>query len=288
MKGIRPTWKGSLKLSLIAIPIRVYPATTNTADVSFRQLHRRCHTPIQLKKWCPHCEEEVSSDDIVHGYETSKGQYVLVEDEDIKKLRPETTQVIDLSHVIEASSIGPINVERTYFVTPDTKPAGSAFAVLRQALEGRAAIGRVSLHGREYLVALEAFEAAIIMYTLRTAGEVRDLSATDGLEFASAAKVKPEEVKLARQLLASLKTTRDVTSFTDHYEESLRAMIAEKTSGEPIVAAETKPGKVLDLMQALRQSLAEVGKRPAAKAGARRAEVVVHPSTHRRRVRRAS
>ena len=88
----RVAWKGSLKLRLIAIPIRVFPATSASADVSFRQLHRRCHTPIQLKKWCPHCEEEVSADDVVRGYESSKGEYIVVEEDEIARLRPEATQ----------------------------------------------------------------------------------------------------------------------------------------------------------------------------------------------------
>src|SRR5262252_455023 len=90
----RSTWKGSIRLSLITIPIRMFPAT-QSSDVSFRQLHRKCHTPIQLRKWCPHCEEEVSADDVVKGYESSKGHFVLVEDEEIARLRPESTRVVD-------------------------------------------------------------------------------------------------------------------------------------------------------------------------------------------------
>ena len=105
--AIRSTWKGSIKLSLIAIPIRVFPATVSS-DVSFRQLHRKCRTPIQLKKWCPTCEEEVSSDDLVKGYEAAKGQFVVVEEEEIKKIRPESTHVIDIGQIVEASSIDPI------------------------------------------------------------------------------------------------------------------------------------------------------------------------------------
>jgi DNA end-binding protein Ku len=288
--GARPTWKGSLKLSLIAIPIRVYPATSASSDVHFRQLHRRCHTPIQLKKWCPHCEEEVSSDDIVRGYESSKGHFVLVEEEEIKSLRPETTHVIDLSNIVERSSIGPIHVERTYFLTPDTRAAGSPFAVMRAALDGQAAVGRVALHGREYLVAVEPFDDALIMYTLRTAGEVRDLSATEGLEFAAEAKPRPDEVKLARQVLGTLDRATDITSFTDHYEEALKAMLAKKTGGEVVSvgAAPAQGRKVVDLMDALKQSLAAAGqqKKTPAKANLKKGSVVAHPSS--RRARRAS
>ena len=99
----RPSWKGALKLSLITIPVRAYAATRPHADVTFRQFHRVCHTPIQLKKWCPHCEVEVGPDDIIKGHETSKGRYVFVEDEDVARLRPESTETLDITTVIDAS-----------------------------------------------------------------------------------------------------------------------------------------------------------------------------------------
>src|SRR5262245_12819210 len=150
----RATWKGAIRISLITIPIRVFPATNPASDVSFRQLHRRCKTPIQLKKWCPHCEEEVPAEDIVKGYESSKGQFVVVEEEEISKLRPESTRVIDIAHVVDASKIDPLLIERAYFIAPDTKVAGPSFAVLRESIGDRAVVGRLALHGREYLVAV--------------------------------------------------------------------------------------------------------------------------------------
>lgn len=281
MPPARPTWRGSLRLSLIAIPIRVFPATSAASDISFRQLHRKCHTPIQLKKWCPHCEEEVSNEDIVRGYESSRGTFTLVEDEEITKLRPESTRVVDLSHLIDAKAIDPIYIERSYYVTPDTKLAGAAFAVIREALDGQAAIGRLALHGREYLVAVLPREQALVLHTLRTAGEVRALSSVPDLTFADA-KTKPEEIKLARQVLGSLKTTRDLTAFTDHYEDALREMIARKGAGAMVTVEGETPSKVVDLMQALRQSLASVTsekKQPA--------RVLRHPSTARRKTRKA-
>jgi DNA end-binding protein Ku len=290
MAAARPTWKGSLRLSLISIPIRVFPATSSSSDVSFRQLHRKCHTPIQLKKWCPHCEEEVSSDDIVKGYESSKGHFVLVEEEEIAKLRPESTRTVDLSHIIDAKSIDPIYIERSYYLTPDTKVAGSAFAVMREALEGQAAIGRLALHGREYLVAVLPRDDAFVLHTLRTAGEVRELSALPDLDFADA-RTKPEEVRLARQVLSSLKTARDLTAFTDHYEDALREMIARKGAGATVAAEGASPTKVVDLMQALRQSLASVesdNKRKPARASTRhKARVIAHPATAGRKTRKA-
>ena len=284
MAHARATWKGSLRLSLIAIPIRVFPATSASSDVSFRQLHRKCHTPIQLKKWCPHCEEEVSADDIVKGYESSKGHFVLVEEEEIAKLRPESTHVVDLSHIIDAKGIDPIYIERSYYLAPDTKVAGSAFAVMREALEGQAAIGRLALHGREYLVAVMPRDQALVLYTLRTAGEVRELADLPDLGFAEA-KTNPEEVRLARQVLGSLKTARDLTAFTDNYEEALREMLARKGAGATVSVEGKAPARVVDLMEALRQSRETISseKKTPARAGARhKARVLPHPATGRK------
>ena len=256
----RATWKGAIRISLITIPIRVFPATNPGSDVSFRQLHRRCKTPIQLKKWCPHCEEEVTSADIVKGYESSKGQYVVVEEEEISKLRPESTRVIDVAHVVSASKIDPLLIERAYFLAPDTKTAGPSFAVLRESMGDRAAVGRLALHGREYLVAVVARDETLVMYTLRTSGEVRSAGNIEELEFARA-KVKPDEVRLARQVLQHYEEDVDLSTFTDHYQESLRTMLQAKAP-EALVAPTKggkRGGKVVDLMEALRQSLERVG-----------------------------
>ena len=291
--GARPTWKGSLKLSLIAIPVRVFPATDTSSDISFRQLHRTCHTPIQLKKWCPHCDEPVTTDDIVKGYESAKGQFVIVEEEDIKKVRPTTTHVIDLTHRYDDNQVDPVYIERVYYVMPDNKSAGAPFAVIRDALAERAAIGHVALHGREYLVAVVPRDSSLVMYTLRTAGEVRDLTSIDEGELADV-KVKAAEVNLAGQVLDSLEPVKTLSSFTDHSQAALKEMLAKKGAPETI-AEEGTDGKgrgraPVNLMEALRRSLAQAQvdkKRRPAKATAKKpARVIAHPTA--RRHRRAS
>jgi DNA end-binding protein Ku len=281
----RPTWKGSLKLSLITIPIRLFPATNPGADVAFRQLHRTCHTPIQLKKWCPHCEEEVGKDDIVKGYEREKGRFVVVEEEEIAGLRPESSHVVDISHVLEASAVDPVYVERTYYAAPENKAAGPAFAVVRDGLSGQAAVGRMTQHGREYLVAIAPRESALLLSTLRTAGEVRDMNGIAELDHADV-KVKSDEVKLARQVLNSLATAPDLSGFVDNYQLALRRMLKAKGAGEYIARAEPAPTKVVNLMDALRQSLAAVNsqkQRPARAAPRKSARVIRHPAGKRTR-----
>lgn len=281
----RATWKGTLRLSLITIPIRVFPSTSEHSDVSFRQLHRTCKTPIQLKKWCPHHDIELTAKDIVKGYESSKGRYVVVEEEEIASIRPESTRVIEISHVVDVSTVDPIYIERSYYLAPENKTAGSPFAVVREALEGKAGVGRLALHGREYLVAILPRKDSLLMYTLRTAGEVRQMKAIDELEFAHA-KVKPEEVKLARQVLNSFESEADLSTFTDNYQQALREMLASKTETEPVAVEKGKPTKVVNLMDALRQSLDKVSKekkRPAKARARKTARVVRHPSSKARR-----
>src|SRR5262249_40789294 len=132
----------------------VFPATDPGADVSFRQLHRKCHTPIQIKRWCPTCDMEVGKDDVVRGYEVRKGEYVLVEDEEIAKVKPKATHAVEIAEIVSADVVGPMYIERPYYLAPDSELAGQPFAVIRDGLEGRAAIGRLALYGREYLVAV--------------------------------------------------------------------------------------------------------------------------------------
>ena len=132
----RPTWKGFLKVSLVTVPVRVFPATDTASSLSFNQLHAECQTRIRQKKWCPTCDRQVDKTEIVKGYEFEKGHYVVMDEEDIAKARPESTRVINLLRFAEVDSIDPIYVERPYYLAPDGKVAGEAFGVLREALPG--------------------------------------------------------------------------------------------------------------------------------------------------------
>ena len=154
----RPTWKGYLKISLVNIPVRVFPATDAAATISFNQLHRECRTRIQQKRWCPTCQVEVPNSDLVKGYEFEKGQYVVLDEEDIAKVRPASTRVINVVQFADASAIDPVYVERPYYLAPDGQVAAEAFAVMREGMAGKAAIGKLALYGREYLVAIQPRE----------------------------------------------------------------------------------------------------------------------------------
>ena len=264
----RPTWKGYLKISLVNIPVRVFPATDSAATVSFNQLHRECRSRINQKKWCQTCQTEVANTDIVKGYEFEKGKYVVMEEEDLAKVRTESTRVINIVQFADAKVIDPVYVERPYFLAPDGQVAADAFAVMREGMEGKAAVGKVALYGREYLVAIMPRENGLVMYTLRHASEVRAMSEIDELKTVPA-KIKSDELKLARQVIGNFEVGGDLTQYKDGYQEELRRIIDAKIAGEEIVAPiDEAPPKVVNLMEALRQSLERVSanKKKAARA----------------------
>ena len=251
----RPTWKGYLKISLVTIPIKVFPATDAGATLSFNQLHAECQTRIQQKRWCPHCEREVPNTDIVKGYEFEKGRYVVMDEEDIEKVRVDSTRVINLEKFTTDSAIDPIYLERPYYLAPDGPVASEAFAVVREGMEGMAGIGQVALYGREYLVKVQPRERGLIMYTLRHAEEIRTMDGIDELG-QMPAKVKADEVKLARQVMSTFEGELDFKAYRDEYQDGLRQIISAKVEGREIVAPEGEaPPKVVNLMDALRRSL---------------------------------
>jgi DNA end-binding protein Ku len=264
----RATWKGFLKISLVNIPIKVFPATESGGSISFNQLHGECQTRIQQKRWCPHCDREVPNAEIVKGYEFEKGRYVVMADEDFDKVRPESTRVIDLVQFADDSSIDPMYVDRTYYLAPDGAVASSAFAVMRDGMKGKVGIGKLALYGREYLVAVKPYERGIVMYTLHHAAEIRSIDTVEELDAVPAA-VKPEEIKLAKQVIETFEGPLNLSDYHDEYREGLQRIIEAKIAGEEVVApAVEAPARVVNLMDALKKSLDAVsaGKKKAAKA----------------------
>jgi DNA end-binding protein Ku len=233
----------------------VFPATDAGATLSFNQLHAECQTRIQQKRWCPHCQREVPNTELVKGYEFEKGKYVVIEDEDIDKVRVDSTRVINLEKFTDDTAIDPIYLERPYYLAPDGPVAAQAFAVVREGMAGKAGIGKVALYGREYLVKVQPRERGLIMYTLRHADEIRSMDGIDELANVPE-KLKPEEVKLARQVMSTFEGDVDFQSYKDEYQEGLRQIIDAKIEGREIVTPEVEaPPKVVNLMDALRKSL---------------------------------
>ena len=268
----RATWKGFLKISLVNIPIKVFPATESSGSISFNQLHGECRTRIQQKRWCPQCNREVPLSEIVKGYEFEKGRYVVLSDEDFDKVRPESTRVIDLVQFADESAVDPMYVDRTYYLAPDGGMAADAFAVMRDGMAGKVGVGKLALYGREYLVAVKPHRRGIVMYTLHHAAEIRSIDAVEELG-AVPTETKPEEIKLARQVIQTFAGPLNLSDYKDEYREGLQRIIDAKIAGEEVVAPSVEaPPRVVNLMEALRKSLDSVSaakKKPAKAAVAK-------------------
>src|SRR3989304_7020089 len=146
----RPTWKGYLKVSLVTIPIKVYPATESSGTISFNQLHAECRSRIQQKRWCPKCGREVPNAEIAKGYEFEKGHYVVLSEADFDKVRPPSTRVIELTQFADDTSLDPIYIDRAYYLAPAGAVAADAFAVMREGMAGKAGGGKLAPYGRGY------------------------------------------------------------------------------------------------------------------------------------------
>jgi DNA end-binding protein Ku len=283
----RPTWKGYLKVSLVTIPVKVFPATESAAALSFNQLHAECNTRIQQKRWCPTCDREVPNSELVKGYEHVKGQYVVVTEEDIQKVRVNSTRVIDLAQFTDESEIDPIYVDKAYYLAPDGEMAAASFAVMREGMVGKAGIGKVALYGREYLVAVRPKKKGLVMYTLHHDAEIRAIDQIEELSSVPS-KVKPEEMKLAKQVIATFESELNLKDYKDEYKDGLRQIIDAKIAGQEFVAPEVEePPKVVDLMEALRRSLNSVSvekKRPAKVAIAKPVKAKAANGARRRKV----
>jgi DNA end-binding protein Ku len=277
----RPTWKGYLKVSLVTIPVRVYPATESSATISFNQLHAECQTRIQQKKWCPQCERDITSAEVVKGYEFEKGRWVIVGDEDLAKVKAESTKVINLVQFAGADAIDPMYVDKTYYLAPEGPMAADAYAVMRDGMRGHTGIGKLAIHGREYLVAIRPHKQGLVMHTLHHAAEIRTIDQIDELREVRG-KVAPAEAKLAQQVIASLEGALNLKDYRDEYQAGLRQIIDAKIAGEEIAApAEVAPPKVVDLMEALRRSLDAVshGKKKPAKVDTAKTAKARKPSS---------
>ena len=265
----RSTWKGFLKVSLVNIPIRVFPATESAAALTFNQLHAECQTRIQQKRWCPHYEREVPLSEVVKGYEFAKGRYVVMQEDDFAKVSTPSTRIINLEQFTDETAVDPMYVDRAYYLAPDGQVAGDAYAVMREGMRGKVGIGKVALYGREYLVAIKAQQHGLVMYTLHHAAEIRTIDQIEELSTVPRT-VKPSELKLAKQVVDMFDGELNLKDYKDEYKEELRKIIDARVAGEEYVAAEVEepPTNVVDLMAALRKSLdaASASKKKPAKA----------------------
>jgi DNA end-binding protein Ku len=260
---VRPVWRGYVSFGLVTIPVKLYTATEEK-DVRFRLLHKTCGTPIKNQRYCPHDDVVIEWSDVVRGYEVSKGRFITVADEELDKIPIDTSGNVNIAGFVNLAEIDPIYYERSYYVVPDEGGA-KAFVLLQEALReaGRVAVGKVVLREKEHVVSLRPYDIAMVMSTLYYADEVRAVSGLD--EVPVDVKVHPNERKMAGQLIESLAVEFHPEDYKDEYRQEVLALIEAKGKGEPLPEVKAKaPGKVVDLMEALRRSVEMAQQRPPA------------------------
>ncbi len=265
----RPTWEGQLRLSLVSCPIALYSATTRASDVSFHLLNPKTHNRIRMIPTDPD-EGPVERADLVKGYEIEKNRYVVVTPDELDAVKLETTRTLDIERFVDAAAIDRLYWNDPFYILPGDDGAIEAYTVIRQAMAkaGQIALGRVVMHTRERLVAVEARGKGLIAWSLRMADEVID--ADTAFRDIPARKPDARMIDIAEKIIAQQEGPFEPAHFRDRYETALRALIRKKERGEKIVAAEPpEETNVIDLMAALKKSLK--GKHPAAAHGKRRA-----------------
>lgn len=278
----RPTWQGHLRLSLVSCPVALYTATSRTGDVSFNMLHKTTHNRIRMIPTDPETGP-VDRADIVKGYEIEKDHYVVVTPEEIESVRLESTRTIDIDKFVDAEEIDRLYWNDPYFLVPDGKVAVEAFTVIREAMAkaGKIALGRLVMHQRERMLAMEPRGKGLVVYTLRTFDEVK----TPESFFDDIPEVKADKnmIEIAAKIIDQQEGDFDPTEFKDHYEEALRALIKEKEkgAGRKVTVEEPKGAEVIDLMEALRRSLAGDKTAPAKKTPAKKAATRHAPAKKR-------
>ena len=273
---MRTTWNGSISFGLVSIPVGLAPATKPAArasDVSFRMLHRECGTPIKQKRFCPVHERDLGPDEIVKGWEVAKGQFVIVEDEEIEALQnSDDSRSIEISRFVDASEVDPIYFDRTYFLVPAQETAARRpYVLLLNAMNesGMAALGRFVQQGREKLCLIRPKGDALALETLFLAADVYSQAEIE--EAVEETSVKAPELALAQQVIESLAGDFDASALQSDYRRDLKALLEAKLAGEEIAVAPEQAEEeapTVDLMEALRRSVEEAKSAKQAENGA--------------------
>ena len=274
----RAIWSGSISFGMVSIPVKLFGAT-ESRDISFNLLHSTCGTRLQQKRWCPTDEVEVPWSETVRGYEYSKGQYVILTEEDFERLPLPSKHTIDLSAFVQEQEIDPVFYERSYYLEPGER-AEKPYALLLRALEkkGLTAVASITIRKKEQLCALRPHQGTIMLETLYYPDEVRQERGVD----LNSVKLSDRELEMAFTLIEILQKPFDPSEYQDHYREALAELIEAKLEGKEVVnAPPARESRVLDLADALKRSVEAAKKtakpKPAARARSRPARAARRP-----------
>jgi DNA end-binding protein Ku len=257
-------WKGYLAFGLISVPVRLFVAA-RSERVSFNQIHDKCGSRIKQQTFCPVCERVVERNELKKGFEVAKGKFVIIEDEEIKKIAPESSETMEILEFVRGSDIDPIYFDSSYFMVPE-EAGKKAYELLFQTMEksGYSAIAKIAMHQREYTVTIRPHDHGLTLHTMFYPEEVRAVSeyGHDG-----SVQVRPQEVTLAEKLVEGLAAEFDPSKYHDEYQSQLSRLIEAKKEGLELKGPEPRRlAPVIDLMQALQQSLGQMPqKKPASK-----------------------
>jgi len=252
---MRSIWKGHIQFSLVTIPVRIYSAIDAAQNISFNQLHKECNGRIGYDKKCKKCSQQVANEDIVKGYQYEPDQYVVIEPEDLEKLRLKSTRIIEIQGFVDASEIHTTLYESPYYAGPDGEAAAKAYGLLCEALKesGKVGIGKVVLRDREDVVIIAPQDRGLILYKLRYPEEVKSITEVPQLD--NLRELDREQLKLARHLLDTMSTSLAKLDLKDKYSEALREVINAKIQGKEIVTYAPEALPVVDIMTALKESI---------------------------------
>lgn len=261
---MRTMWKGHIQFSLVTIPIRLYTAVDSGKQISFDLLTREDHHPVGYQKYDKVTGEPISKDDIVKGYEYEPDQYVIIEKEDIEKVKPKASKMIEIQGFVDGEEAPPTLYDKPYFIGPENESASKTYGLFRQTLQdtGKIGVGTVVLRDKESPVLLTAQEGGIMMYKLRYPEQMRNMEEVPNLENGS---VDKEQLKMAKNLVDSMSKKFSEIDLENHYYEAMMEMIDAKVKGKEVVSVSEEPKETRDIMTALKESI-ESSKKPMEKA----------------------
>jgi DNA end-binding protein Ku len=256
---MRTLWKGAISFGLVNVPIKLYTAT-EVKDIKFNYLHEKCKTPIKYERRCPTCQIEVPSEEIVYGYEFQKGQYVILSEADLARLPDGAAKTIDILDFVDLAEVDPVYFEKSYYLEP-SQGGEKAYALLKRAMRetGKIAVAKVTIRSKETLVVLRVYQNVLMMATIFYPDEIRSAQGLSGVSVEP--PLHENEINMANSLIENLSSHFDPSKYTNHYRDNLMALIQTKISGGEVAATpERETGKVIDLMEALRASIAATEK----------------------------
>jgi DNA end-binding protein Ku len=253
-------WRGSISFGLLSIPIRLFPAA-RPERIHLHQLHKECHTRLRQPLYCPKHERIVDRSEVVKGYEYEKGHYIVIEEKELKKIAPPSSKIMEIQGFVKGSQLDPIFFESSYFALPE-KDNPKPYVLLVKALEesDRVGIAKVTMHQREYTVFIRPQSHGLTIHTMYFLNEIRKVEGYG--KSADDVKLRPQEIKLAEQLVDSLAEDFNPQQYEDMYQERLKALIEAKRHGKTIAEEEApKRAPVIDMMEALKRSLHQTEER---------------------------